>query len=76
MLICYPLSEVKNTKVFLEMSKFSTDVRIWPIDSSISANASPNLPLFVWKDHLAPGVIQDHVFSYQMFLALLILKTL
>ena len=50
----YPLSEVNRIKVLLAIPWFETDFKICPIDSSISAKASPNGDRFVWKDHFSP----------------------
>ena len=52
----YPLSEVKNIRVLFEIPKFETALIICPMESSISAKASPNRPLSVWKDHFEPRV--------------------
>ena len=52
--IFYPLSEVKSITVLFEIPNFDTELRICPIESSISAKASPNLTLLVLKDHLEP----------------------
>ena len=61
--IFYPLSEVKSIKVLFEIPKFDTELRICPIESSISAKASPNLTLLVLKDHFEPEKWQknDHL---------------
>ena len=52
--IFYPLSEVKRITVLFEIPKFDTESSICPIESSISAKASPNLTLLVLKDHFEP----------------------
>ena len=56
--IFYPLSEVKSITVLFEIPNFDTESSICPIESSISAKASPNLTLLVLKDHLEPEIVE------------------
>ena len=56
--IFYPLSEVKSITVLFEIPNFDTESSICPIESSISAKASPNRTLLVLKDHLEPEIVE------------------